>query len=133
MTVAQAFERFAAIDLMSVLGDRDGLAAASGVRTAPDSSPGFNAFIARSKSGTVSPGETHPRSPPLAALASSELAFAWSSNFAPCTIRSRIRSILIFASSFEVVSFTLTRMCRRRVCSMTVGLLRLRVSRSLTM
>ena len=59
----------------------------NGVRTGAESSPGWSAFIARSKSGTVSPGDTHPRSPPFAALASSELAFAWSSNFAPCSIR----------------------------------------------
>jgi elongation factor P--(R)-beta-lysine ligase len=36
ISVAQAFERYAGIDLLSLLDDRDGLAAASGVRTADD-------------------------------------------------------------------------------------------------
>ena len=36
VSVAEAFERFAGIDLLSLLDDRDGLAAACGVRTAPD-------------------------------------------------------------------------------------------------
>lgn len=36
VSVAEAFHRFAAINLLSLLDDRDGLAAASGVRTAPD-------------------------------------------------------------------------------------------------
>jgi lysyl-tRNA synthetase class 2 len=36
LTVAEAFDRFAGIDLLSVLHDRDALAAVAGVRTAPD-------------------------------------------------------------------------------------------------
>jgi lysyl-tRNA synthetase class 2 len=36
VSVAEAFERFAGVDLLAQLDDRDGLAAASGVRTAPD-------------------------------------------------------------------------------------------------
>jgi lysyl-tRNA synthetase class 2 len=36
ISVAEAFERFAGVDLLAQLDDRDGLAAASGVRTAPD-------------------------------------------------------------------------------------------------
>jgi lysyl-tRNA synthetase class 2 len=36
VSVAEAFERFAGVDLLSLVGDRDGLVAASGVRTAPD-------------------------------------------------------------------------------------------------
>ena len=41
----------------------------NGERTGADISPGFSLFIACSKSGTVSPGEIQPRSPPFAALA----------------------------------------------------------------
>ncbi|HSV03961.1 MAG TPA: EF-P lysine aminoacylase EpmA [Phenylobacterium sp.] len=36
LSVAAAFERYAGVDLLSLLDDRDGLAAASGVRTAGD-------------------------------------------------------------------------------------------------
>jgi lysyl-tRNA synthetase class 2 len=36
LSVAEAFERYAGVDLLSLLDDRDGLAAASGVRTAAD-------------------------------------------------------------------------------------------------
>jgi lysyl-tRNA synthetase class 2 len=36
LTVAEAFDRYAGVDLLGLLGDRDGLAAASGVRTAAD-------------------------------------------------------------------------------------------------
>ena len=102
------------------------------VRTGADTSPIVSLFIACSNSGTVSPGLTQPRSPPLADDASSELSLAWSANLAPVSMRSLTRSILALASDSDVISLTRTRMCRACVCSTTVGALRLRESLSLT-
>ena len=105
----------------------------NGVRTGPDISPILSLAIACSNSGTVSPGLIQPRSPPLLDEPSSELTFAWSANLAPCSMRSRTRSILALASDSDVTSFTRTRTWRACVCSTIVGALRLRESFTLTM
>ena len=104
----------------------------NGVRTGGESSPILSSFIA---SLEVRHGVARRDPAEVAALRGRRVLgvrrFAWSSNLAPVSMRSRMRSIFAFASTSDVISLTLTRMCRTRVCSTTVGALRLRVSTQL--